>query len=212
MRGYYCSNRRSRVRPNTAVGQAPRVPTMPELLAQFRSLDAQIQQTDREIAARRRSVHPGGTKPSAEWDELQAQFVNKHWRPFVAFWERGVKDIREYEAGTRSPASLPLIELLYKAQNAFLNQKSRTAGAAMKALTPEMIRALRTAEQNRGLIIRAGSTVNRAGRVKQIFASTISSLIRRGLLERSYGSEGGVGGRLTSEGRAALADPIEDAP
>lgn len=96
---------------------------------------------------------------------------------------------------------------IYKAQDAFLEQKPRTAGAAMKALTPEMIRALQTAEQSPGLIVSAGSTVNRVGRVEQIFASTITSLIRRGLLERSYGSEGGVGGRLTGEGRAALADP-----
>jgi hypothetical protein len=95
-----------------AIGETSRVPSVPELFAQVRALDAQIQQTDREIAARRFPAHPQGPKEAAEWDELQAWFVNKHWRPFVALWEHDVKEVREYEAGTRSSGRRPLIELL----------------------------------------------------------------------------------------------------
>ena len=69
-----------------------------------------------------------------------------------------------------------------------------------------MLRVLRSAEENRGLVS-AGRAVNASGRVEQISASTITSLIRRGLLDHNYGSAGGVGGRLTNEGRAALKDP-----
>ena len=94
------------------LGEAPLVPTVPELLTQFRALDAQIQQTDREIALRRVSVYPQGSTRSAELAALQAAFVRAHWRPFVASWNWGMREVREYEAGTRSPGSRPLIEWL----------------------------------------------------------------------------------------------------
>lgn len=94
------------------IGEAPRVPSLPELLAQMHALDVQIQQTDREIAARPYPSHPQGPKESAEWAELQTWWVNNHWRPFVAQWDRGMKEIREYEAGTRGQGQAPLIELL----------------------------------------------------------------------------------------------------
>jgi len=96
---------------------------------------------------------------------------------------------------------------IYKAQDAFLAQKPRGAGATVKKpLTADMLRVLRIAEQNRGSVS-AGTTVSSSGRVEQIPASTVTSLIRRGLLEHRYGSEGGVGGTLTDEGRVALEDP-----
>jgi hypothetical protein len=96
---------------------------------------------------------------------------------------------------------------VYKWQDAMAAQKRERSGATVKKpLTAEMLRVLRAAEENRGSIS-AGRTVTSQGRVEKIPASTITSLIRRGLLEHSYGSEGGIGGRLTSEGRAALANP-----
>jgi hypothetical protein len=83
----------------------------------------------------------------------------------------------------------------------------RSAGSAMikplRPLAPEMLRVLRIAERDGGSVS-AGSGAYK-GRVERVPASTISALIRRGLLEHRYGSEGGLGGRLTEAGRAALA-------
>lgn len=94
------------------IGEVPRVPTVPELLAQFHALDGQIQQTDREIAARPYPAHPQGPKESAEWAEAQTWWVNKHWRPFVAQWDRGMREVREHETGTQRRGQAPLIELM----------------------------------------------------------------------------------------------------
>jgi hypothetical protein len=85
--------------PWAVVGQQARVPTMPELIAQLQALDVQIQQTNREIATlSRHAVH--------------ADFVSQYWRPFVTFWDRGMKEVYEYQAGTRRPGSTPLVEAL----------------------------------------------------------------------------------------------------
>lgn len=85
----------------------------------------------------------------------------------------------------------------------------RTVGAAVnKPLTTAMLRVLRIAERDRGSV--SAGTGAHKGHVECAPASTILALIRRGLLEHSYGSEGNVGGRLTEAGRAALAE--ESAP
>lgn len=72
----------------------------------------------------------------------------------------------------------------------------------MSALTSEMLRVLRIAERD-GMVV-AGKGAH-AGRVERVPAPTVLSLIRRGLLSHVYGPEGGVGGRLTEAGRAAIA-------
>ncbi len=74
----------------------------------------------------------------------------------------------------------------------------------IKPLTPEMLRVLRIAERDGGAV--SAGRGEHKGHVETVAASTIAALIRRGLLEHSYGSEGGMGGRLTEEGRAALAE------
>jgi len=74
----------------------------------------------------------------------------------------------------------------------------------IKPLTPEMLRVLRIAERDGMVVAGKGS---HAGRVERVSGAAMLALIRRGLLSHVYGPEGGVGGRLTAEGRAALADP-----
>ena len=81
-------------------------------------------------------------------------------------------------------------------------------------LTSEMLRVLRIADRDGGAVV-AGKG-SHAGRVERINASTILSLIRRGLFSHIYGGEGGLGGRLTEAGRAVLAQEapglLADAP
>lgn len=72
----------------------------------------------------------------------------------------------------------------------------------MPKLTHEMLHVLRIAERDGAVVAGKGA---HAGRVERVNASTVLSLIRRGFLSHIYGSEGGLGGRLTEEGRAALA-------
>lgn len=73
----------------------------------------------------------------------------------------------------------------------------------MKELTSEMLRVLRIADREGGAV--AAGKGEHAGRVERVPASTVLALIRRGLLSHIYSGEGGLGGRLTAEGRAALA-------
>jgi len=74
-------------------------------------------------------------------------------------------------------------------------------------LTGEMLRVLRIAERDGGSVV-AGKGAH-AGRVERVNAATVLALIRRGLLSHVYGSEGGLGGRLTDAGRAAIAGHAE---
>lgn len=68
-------------------------------------------------------------------------------------------------------------------------------------LTDEMLRVLRIAARDGAAVAGTGA---HAGRVERVNASTVLALIRRGLLLHVYGSEGGLGGRLTEAGRTAL--------
>jgi hypothetical protein len=77
------------------------------------------------------------------------------------------------------------------------------------ALTSEMLRVLRIADRDGAVVAGKGS---HAGRVERVNASTVLSLIRRGLLSHIYGGEGGLGGRLTEAGRAALSQPAAGPP
>jgi hypothetical protein len=70
-------------------------------------------------------------------------------------------------------------------------------------LTSEMLRVLRIADRDGGAVV-AGTGAH-AGHVERVPASTILALIRRGLLSHIYGGDGGLGGRLTDAGRAAIA-------
>jgi hypothetical protein len=72
-----------------------------------------------------------------------------------------------------------------------------------KNLTPEMLRVLRIADRDGGAVV-AGKGEH-AGRVERVNASTVLALIKRGLFSHIYGGDGGLGGRLTTEGRAAIA-------
>ena len=77
----------------------------------------------------------------------------------------------------------------------------------MKGLTNEMLRALRIAARDGAVSAGTGAY---AGRVEHVNAATVMSLLRRGLLSHTYGSEGHVGGHLTPIGRAALTqDPAQ---
>lgn len=77
----------------------------------------------------------------------------------------------------------------------------------MKGLTNEMLRVLRIAERDDAVSAGTGA---HAGHVERVNAATVMSLLRRGLLSHTYGSEGHVGGRLTAAGRAALTqDPTQ---
>jgi hypothetical protein len=67
-----------------------------------------------------------------------------------------------------------------------------------------MLRVLHIADRDGGAVV-AGTSAH-AGRVERVPASTVLALIRRGLLSHRYGSEGGLGGRLTDAGRAAIAE------
>lgn len=73
----------------------------------------------------------------------------------------------------------------------------------MKELTSEMLRVLRIADRDGGAV--AAGTGQHAGHVERVNAATVLALIRRGLLSHIYSGEGGLGGRLTAEGRGALA-------
>ena len=77
----------------------------------------------------------------------------------------------------------------------------------MKGLSSEMLRVLRIAERDGAVSAGTGAY---AGHVERVNAATVMSLLRRGLLLHTYGSEGHVGGRLTPAGRAALTqDPAQ---
>jgi len=79
-------------------------------------------------------------------------------------------------------------------------------------LTSEMMRVLRIAERDGAVI---AGTDQHAGRVESVNGATILSLLRRGLLSHTYGSEGELGGRLTQTGREALGQghvQIDEAP
>jgi len=65
-----------------------------------------------------------------------------------------------------------------------------------------MFRVLRIAARSGSVVAGKGE---HAGHVERVSASTVLSLIRRGLLSHIYGSEGGLGGRLTESGLAALS-------
>ena len=71
----------------------------------------------------------------------------------------------------------------------------------MKGPTEEMLRVLRIADRDGAVVAGKGA---HAGRVELVNAATVLALIRRGLLSHIYGSEGGLGGRLTDAGRAVL--------
>lgn len=61
----------------------PRLPTIAKLLVDIHALDAEIQQTDREIAAQ---VTPNNV-----------EFVDYYWRPFVGYWDRAMREVYYYE-------------------------------------------------------------------------------------------------------------------
>lgn len=69
-------------------------------------------------------------------------------------------------------------------------------------LTNALMQALRIAET--GGVVVTGANI-RHGRVENVSAKTILTLIRRGLLKRPYGSGDSVKGLITPEGRDALA-------
>ena len=70
-------------------------------------------------------------------------------------------------------------------------------------LTDEMLRVLRIAGRDGAVVAGKGA---HAGHVERVHAPTIQALIHRGLLFHSYGPDGGLGGKLTAAGRAALSN------
>jgi hypothetical protein len=77
-----------------------------------------------------------------------------------------------------------------------------TKDTMVAGLTDDMLRVLRIAERDGAVVAGKG---DHAGKVERVNASTVLSLIRRRLLSHIYGGEGGLGGRLTDAGRAAIA-------
>lgn len=78
-----------------------RLPTLPELLADIHALDAEIQQTDLEIAAQ---LTPNN-----------AAFVDYYWRPFVGYWDRAMREVYYYEhrALKDAPPSVATADMVF---------------------------------------------------------------------------------------------------
>jgi hypothetical protein len=68
-------------RQQTSTNQ--RLPTIAELLTDIHALDAEIQQTNHEIAA--------------QVTANNMAFVNSYWRPFVGYWDGAMREVHDYE-------------------------------------------------------------------------------------------------------------------
>jgi hypothetical protein len=67
-----------------------RLPSIPELLTSIHALDAEIRQTDYEIAAQ-----------TVQTPLRETAFVDKYWRPFVSYWGHAMQEVYEYERRPR---------------------------------------------------------------------------------------------------------------
>jgi hypothetical protein len=76
-----------------------RLPSILELLTSIHALDAEIRQTDYEIAAQ-----------TSQAPLREAAFVDKYWRPFVSYWGHAMQEVYAYERralGDRSASHSP---------------------------------------------------------------------------------------------------------